>query len=146
MLLQRAAERDVQHLHPTADRQERDVAIQRVAHDGEFDRVVLCDDAVELFGRRLLAVPTRVDVATAVQHDAVDPVEQRRQGGRQIGDRRQHERNPTGALYAEEVVPTGGERDATYSLGFVGEAPDDEDQRCGHGSQRIPAARRTNSL
>ena len=93
--------------------------LERGAHDGELDLVVLGDDAVQLLGRRRLAVVARVHVATAVQHHGIDPPQQVGHVVDEVEDRRQHQRRATGAGRGVEVATAGGERLAAHALGLA---------------------------
>ncbi|MEZ5215093.1 MAG: hypothetical protein R2715_00550 [Ilumatobacteraceae bacterium] len=67
VLHERAAERHVQHLDPSADGEHRQAEVQRCVDERELQVVVVLHDPVELLGRRLLPVPAWVDVTAAVQ-------------------------------------------------------------------------------
>ena len=77
VLNQRAAERDVEHLHAAADREQRQTASQAPAHQRDF-----CasrpGSASWNAGCRVLAEERRIDVAAAGEQQAVDAVQQRR--------------------------------------------------------------------
>ena len=72
VLDQRAAQRDVQHLHAAADREGRRAVAHRGACEGDVERVDVVLHAVGV-GVRGLAVAHRVDVGTADQHEPVEP-------------------------------------------------------------------------
>ena len=74
VLVQRAAERDVQQLHAAADPEHRHLPLDGAAHERELERVAL---GHRVDGRRveLGAVAGRVDVGAADEHQPVDQVE-----------------------------------------------------------------------
>ena len=76
VLYKRAAARDVQQLDAATQTEHRDVPFDRGAHDGQFHGVVLVDDPVHLLSRLHLTVAKRVDVTSAVEHHAVDAMEE----------------------------------------------------------------------
>ena len=104
MLVEGAAEGDVQQLHAAADPQHRHVALQRPPGQRQLEAVTLGPGAGGL-GVGLGAVAGGVDVGTAGQHQPVDPVEQ------EVGvlDRRlvgrQDDAQPAGALDGGHVGP-----------------------------------------
>ena len=103
VLVERAAARDVHHLHAAADAEERHVALHRPARERELERVALRHRPG---GRlvRLGAVARRVHVGAAGEQQAVDQVEQRfglLDRGR-VG--RQHQRDAAGALDGVDVA------------------------------------------
>ena len=75
VLVERAAERDVEQLHPAADPEQRHVALQRPPRQRELEGVALGPGALRL-RVRLGAVAGRVDVGAAGQEQRVDAVEQ----------------------------------------------------------------------
>ena len=73
VLMQVAAVRHGHQLHAPADPEQRQVGGERGAHEHQLRGVPL---RLEVDGRvRRLAVQRRVDVRTAGEHDAVEPVE-----------------------------------------------------------------------
>ena len=74
VLVERAAQRDVQHLVAAADRQRRDTAIDGGTCERELEAVPVRDDAVDLVAP-LLAVLLGVEVAAAHQQQPVEPFE-----------------------------------------------------------------------
>ena len=75
VLVQRAAERDVHHLHPAADREHGQVAIERRAQQRDLEAVALGHGADRL-GVRRGAVAGRIDVGSAGEDEPVEAVEQ----------------------------------------------------------------------
>ena len=71
ILDQRAALRDVHHLHAAADSEERDVALDRPPRERDLE-VVALGDGVHRLRRALLAVEARVDIGAAGEQQAVD--------------------------------------------------------------------------
>ena len=84
VLLEVAAERDVQHLRAAADREHRHVALQRRLHQLQLEVVALANDAVRL-GMRLGAVQLRIEIRAAGEHQPVDDVQRLRQRRRPAG-------------------------------------------------------------
>ena len=75
VLLERAAEGDVDHLHPTARAEHGHVPL--AGEQGERDLELVADPQRRIIGgMRLAAVQRRVEVAAARQEQAVDQVEQ----------------------------------------------------------------------
>ena len=74
VLEQRAAVGDVDELHPAADPEHRQVALDRGAHERDLEAVAL-GHRVERLGMGLLAIARRVDVGAAGQHQPVEQVE-----------------------------------------------------------------------
>ena len=74
VLLERAAARDVHHLHAAADAEQRQVALERAARQGELERVALGHEPLRL-RVGLGPVGRGVDVGTAGEHQAVEQVE-----------------------------------------------------------------------
>ena len=83
VLVQRAAERDVQHLQPATDRERRGRPFDRGAGQRELGFVGGAVDAVHL-GVPFLAVAGGIDVGAAAQHERVDAVEQRHEVARGV--------------------------------------------------------------
>src|SRR6185437_6500566 len=74
MLQQGAAVGDVDQLHATADAEHRQVALDRGAHQGDFEAVAL-GDGVNSLRMGLLAIARRVDVGAAGEHQPVEQLE-----------------------------------------------------------------------
>ena len=74
VLVQGAPARDVDDLHPAADAEQRQVALERAAHEGDLERVA---PRIGVDGQRVAprAVGARVDVDAAGEHEPVDHVE-----------------------------------------------------------------------
>ena len=102
VLQQRAAGGDVHDLHPAADAQQRQVALERAAGERDLEVVALGHRAAGL-RVGLLPVGRGVDVGAAGEDQPVEQVEDR--VGlvleRLVG--RQHERDPAGALDGVDV-------------------------------------------
>ena len=115
ILVQRAAEGDVEHLRATADAQHRQSSVQRGPQQRELPGVAV--GARLIGGRvRLLAVGGGVEVVTAGDHQRVQAVEQPvdRAGVHRL--RRQQHRDTTGKDHALEVVGGQiGRRDVPYA-------------------------------
>ena len=141
VLHQRATEGDVEHLHPTADREDRLVGVDGRGDHRQLHLVVLGNDAVQRFLRCRLAVPTRIDVATTVEHDGIDASEEIGDVVDQPADRWQHQRCPAGPLHGSEVRLAGREGLATNTLCLVRLAADDDDE----GIHCRPALRTSSS-
>ena len=71
VLHQRAAHRDIEHLHASADRQEGDTAGHRGARKRDLEVVAAILGRLER-GVRHFAVKRRIDVAAPGQHQSVD--------------------------------------------------------------------------
>src|SRR3569832_501514 len=72
VLNQSSTARDVQHLHPETDREDRYSSSFRRGNDQQIRFVFDCLDRAELW-MRLLAIPQRIDVGVAAgQQDAVE--------------------------------------------------------------------------
>jgi len=110
--VQRAAERDVHHLHPAADAQHRQVALERIVDEGQLERVAVWRDGGER-RVRLRAVAGRVDVAPEAEQHAVRVVERGRAGGPvlEVGQQQRHGpgRHERAAQRDAEVVAVVGE-------------------------------------
>ena len=89
VLDQRAAQRHVQHLHAAADRQERQVGVERAARASAISNASRPGSAASNVGVRRLAVERRIDVAAAGQQQAVDA----RQDVRRASRRRRRPRS-----------------------------------------------------
>ena len=76
VLEQRAARGDVHELHPAADAQQREVALEGAARERDLEVVALGHRAAGL-GVGLLPVGGRVDVGAAGQDEPVEQVEDR---------------------------------------------------------------------
>jgi hypothetical protein len=63
--------------------------------DGDFDFVVLGDNAVELLCLTLLSVAKRVDIAATVQNDAIETTQDLLHIAHERDYRRQHDGRPT---------------------------------------------------
>ena len=85
LLDERAAARDVEHLHAPADTQQRQVALERAAGQRELEAVAPRPHPDRLLRARL-AVEARADVAAAGDEQAVEQVE--RLAGRRRRSRR----------------------------------------------------------
>ena len=116
VLDQGATERDVEHLHPTADPEHRHVALHRAAHERDLGLVALRDGAVR---RRvgLGAVQRRIDVVAAGEDQPVDQVERLVGVVDQRRIRRNHQRQSAGALDRIDV------RVREQDRGLVPDAP-----------------------
>ena len=141
MLVQRAAARHVERLHPAADGEHRQIALGRA---GEHRQLVLVAHAVDVGPEqrvRGVAVDAGVDVGPAAEDQAVEAVEQR--GGvvdEAVG--RHHDRDPARlldrlrvrqpqreALRRKVTLPaSGGERPGGLGVGAQ-LVRDDADQR-----------------
>jgi hypothetical protein len=98
VLHQRAASSDVQHLHPPADREHRNVARDRLARQRNLERV-----AVAIGHRRRmrrLTIQRRVHVRAATQEKPVDAIERLLR----IVVRFEHQGFATRALHGFDVV------------------------------------------
>ena len=76
VLAQRAAARHVQHLRPATNRKQRERQLDCCRAERELELVAQGDHTVGLRCRRL-AVARRVHIATAGQHQSVEPVQHR---------------------------------------------------------------------
>src|SRR3989442_5631455 len=108
VLVQRAAERDVEDLDAAADREDRQPALARARDQGELDRVALGIDLAEL-GVRGGAVARGIDVLAARQHEPGDGREDLH-GTAGIERRRDDDGDEPGARQGAHV--RGVERDA----------------------------------
>ena len=84
VLLDAAAERDVQHLRAAADREHRQVAVERRLHQRQLEVVPLADHARRL-GMRVLAVQLRIEIRAAGEDQPVERVEHLREPGCPVG-------------------------------------------------------------
>jgi hypothetical protein len=75
MLLKRAAQRDIQDLHPSTNRQCWNTQLNRRASQREFQRIAFLAHAVYL-RVTILAIPGRVNIATADQHQSIDALQE----------------------------------------------------------------------
>ena len=75
VLVERAAAGDVEQLHPAADAEHRQVALERAAREGELEAVALGPGALRV-RVGLGAVAGRVDVRAAGEDEPVEQVEQ----------------------------------------------------------------------
>src|SRR4051812_15740445 len=102
VLDQRAPARDVHELHPAADAQQRDVALERPARERDLELVALRPGALR--GRmRRLAVGRGVDVGPAREDEPVEDVEQLVGILHRPWIGRQHERETARALDRVDV-------------------------------------------
>src|SRR5436189_3197136 len=93
VLHERSAARDVQHLHPAADCQDRQSPAARSARQAKLEYVNLWLGWAEL-GMRVGAVASRLQVGSAGQADPVKAVDDRLEPPR--GQRREDHRNASG--------------------------------------------------
>jgi dihydrofolate synthase/folylpolyglutamate synthase len=119
VLMQRAAGRDREELHPAADAERRDPAVERGSRQGEVEGVALGIEQLER-GVGRLAVSGGIHVGAAHQHEAVEQVEIGRDGvvvgaGRRR-ECRQQQRQAAGAAHAARIVGIQGERLAVAEL------------------------------
>ena len=150
VLNESAAERHVHDLNTAADREDRSIGGQGRIHDGEFDVVVPCVDAVQLGCRGLLAVAHRIDVPATVQNECLTARDQRgNRRGIEI-DRRHDHRNAAGPRDGIGVQAAGSVSLTANTFGFGDLATDDGDdglhsidsQRCRGVTVRRPRTRR----
>src|SRR3990172_9360525 len=93
VLVEAAAERDVEHLDAAADREEREPLGEGAAGQLELERVARFGDLCERWVAGLAEVP-RVHVAAARQDERVEPPPQPVAGGGAQGRRQQHPHPP----------------------------------------------------
>lgn len=132
VLDQGSSANNVQNLHPSTDRQHRQIAFDGRAGDGDLDVVVGRVDSVEVRVSRGRVVTRRIDVSASVQHQAVDPIEHLAHRLDQIDDRRKDERNAARAgdgVAVEVATSVTGGANTDRSLEF---STDDENDRCAH--------------
>jgi hypothetical protein len=113
-LVERAAERDVEHLMSAADRQDRKPRGDRRVDEPHLEVVEHTVHAVDR-RVRLLAVTGGIDVRPAGQHESREGREDRRAGGvvDHVYGRRQQHRMRAGR--SERVGVAAGERDRARS-------------------------------
>ena len=130
MLDQRAAQRDVEHLHAPADREGRRAVADRGTRERDVERVDVLLHAVGV-GVCRLPVARRVDVGTADQHEPVEPPDD--VVGLVVGDRHLEQCRllASRALDGVEVAAGADERIGAGALLLVtgDEAGRDGDQR-----------------
>jgi hypothetical protein len=135
VLQERPSRRHVHELHPPADPEEGDVALQGPPHQGDLAGVALGHGVLGL-GVRLGGIGGGIDVGAPRQHQPVDQVEDRVGILGQRGIRRDHEREPARALHGVDVGAGQQHRllvpDAP--LGALQGGADPDDGPVGHGS------------
>ena len=135
VLLEVAAERDVDQLPAAADREQRHAASQRPAGHGQVERVLLVVHVVDLVAADLLAVQRRRDVAAAGEQDAVGETEPPLDLG--LGDHApgrpgmHGQRLAAGAQHALGQRAGGAERPVAVGRGRGGEPGRDRDEGTG---------------
>ena len=97
VLVEGAAAGDVEDLHPAADAEQRHVALDRAARQGQLEAVAFGPDAPGL-GVRLGPVARRVDIGAAGEDQRVEQVEHPVGLGLGGGVGRQQDRGPTRTL------------------------------------------------
>ena len=102
VLLDAAAERDVQHLRPAADGEHRQVALERSLHQRQLEVVALADHPRRL-GVRLLAVQLRIEIRAARENQAVEGVERLREPEVVLLGRRHEQRYAAGPRHRANV-------------------------------------------
>ena len=104
VLQQRATEGHVHHLHPAADPQDRKVDLECPANERDLGVVALWHGALLGLIVRLGAVGRGVDVDAAGKDQRVEPREHLVGFLDQLRIRRDHQREPAGALDRRQVV------------------------------------------
>ena len=105
VLDQGAAKGHIENLQSAAQAENGKIVVDRCAHHGELNFVVLVHDAVQLLGRGSVAITTRIDVASTVEEHTVDPADEIDESAiEQLRHWRNHHRDASGALDSAVVT------------------------------------------